>query len=164
MTSYYIFYLMDKFHLSVQNAQIHLFIFLFSVAAGTLIGGPVGDRIGRKYVIWFSILGVTPFTLLLPYTNLVWTTILSACIGVILASAFSAILVYAQDLVPGKVGLIAGLFYGLAFGMGGIGSAVLGKMADHTGIQHVFRVCAFLPLLGLLTGFLPDIESKKKLP
>lgn len=162
MSSYYIFYLMDKFHLSIQNAQIHLFIFLFSVAAGTLIGGPVGDRIGRKYVIWFSILGVAPFTLLLPYSNLFWTTILSVSIGVILASAFSAILVYAQDLVPGKVGLIAGLFFGLAFGMGGIGSAVLGKMADHTGIQHVFRLCAFLPLLGLLTGLLPDVESKKK--
>jgi FSR family fosmidomycin resistance protein-like MFS transporter len=162
MTSYYIFYLMDKFHLSVQNAQIHLFIFLFSVAAGTLIGGPVGDRIGRKYVIWFSILGVAPFTLLLPYSDLFWTTILSVFIGMILASAFSAILVYAQDLVPGKVGMIAGLFFGLAFGMGGIGSAVLGKLADHTGIQHVFRLCAFLPLLGLLTGFLPDITGRKR--
>jgi FSR family fosmidomycin resistance protein-like MFS transporter len=161
MTSYYIFYLMDKFHLSVQNAQIHLFIFLFSVAAGTLIGGPVGDKVGRKYVIWFSILGVAPFTLLLPYSNLFWTSVLSVCIGMILASAFSAILVYAQDLVPGKVGLIAGLFFGLAFGMGGIGSAVLGKLADHTGIQHVFRLCAFLPLLGLLTGFLPDPGKKK---
>jgi FSR family fosmidomycin resistance protein-like MFS transporter len=162
MTSYYIFYLMDKFHLSVQNAQIHLFIFLFAVAAGTLIGGPVGDRFGRKYVIWFSILGVAPFTLLLPYSNLLWTMILSVFIGLILASAFSAILVYAQDLVPGKVGMIAGLFYGLAFGMGGIGSAALGQLADHTGIQHVFRLCAFLPLLGLLTGFLPNIAGRKK--
>ncbi len=162
MSSYYIFYLMDKFHLSVQNAQIHLFIFLFAVAAGTLIGGPVGDRIGRKYVIWFSILGVAPFTLLLPYSNLLWTTILSVFIGMILASAFSAILVYAQDLVPGKVGMIAGLFFGLAFGMGGIGSAVLGRLADHTGIQQVFRLCAFLPLLGLLTGFLPNIAGRKK--
>jgi MFS transporter, FSR family, fosmidomycin resistance protein len=161
MTSYYIFFLMDKFHLSVQNAQIHLFIFLFSVAAGTLIGGPVGDRVGRKYVIWFSILGVAPFTLLLPYSNLFWTSILSVFIGMILASAFSAILVYAQDLVPGKVGLIAGLFYGLAFGMGGIGSAVLGKLADRTGIQHVFHLCAFLPLLGLLTAFLPDLRKAK---
>ena len=161
MTSYYIFYLIDKFHQSVQNAQIHLFIFLFSVAAGTLIGGPVGDRVGRKYVIWFSILGVAPFTLLLPYSNLFWTSILSVFIGVILASAFSAILVYAQDLVPGKVGLIAGLFFGLAFGMGGIGSAVLGKMADHTGIQHVFHLCAFLPLLGLLTAFLPDVGKHR---
>lgn len=162
MTSYYIFYLMDKFHLSIQNAQIHLFIFLFSVAAGTLIGGPVGDRIGRKYVIWFSILGVAPFTMLLPYSNLFWTSILSVFIGVILASAFSAILVYAQDLVPGKVGLIAGLFFGLAFGMGGIGSAVLGRMADHTGIQYVFHLCAFLPLLGLLTAFLPDLGRKAR--
>ncbi|HMH23326.1 MAG TPA: MFS transporter [Puia sp.] len=159
MTSYYTFYLMEKFHLSVQNSQIHLFIFLFSVAAGTLIGGPVGDRIGRKYVIWFSILGVAPFTLLLPYSNLFWTSILTVFIGVILSSAFSAILVYAQELVPGKVGMIAGLFFGLAFGMGGIGSAVLGKLADHTGIIYVFHVCAFLPLLGLLTGLLPDIEK-----
>jgi FSR family fosmidomycin resistance protein-like MFS transporter len=159
MTSYYTFYLIDKFHVSVQSAQLHLFIFLFSVAAGTLIGGPVGDRIGRKYVIWFSILGVAPFTLLLPYCSLLWTSILTVFIGVILASAFSAILVYAQELVPGKVGMIAGLFFGLAFGMGGIGSAVLGRMADHSGIQYVFRVCAFLPLLGLLTGFLPNVKK-----
>lgn len=159
MTSYYTFYLMDRFHISVQSSQIHLFIFLFSVAAGTLIGGPVGDRIGRKYVIWFSILGVAPFTLLLPYANLFWTSILTVFIGVILASAFSAILVYAQELVPGKVGLIAGLFFGLAFGMGGVGSAVLGKLADRTSIQHVFHLTAFLPLLGLLTGFLPDLET-----
>lgn len=160
MSSYYTFYLMDKFHVSVQSSQIYLFIFLFSVAAGTLMGGPIGDRIGRKYVIWFSILGVAPFTLLLPYANLFWTGVLTVFIGVILASAFSAILVYAQELVPGKVGMIAGLFFGLAFGMGGIGSAVLGKLADHTSIQHVFHLCAFLPLLGLLTGFLPDVEKK----
>jgi MFS transporter, FSR family, fosmidomycin resistance protein len=160
MTSYYIFYLIDKFHLTVQNAQIHLFIFLFAVAAGTLIGGPVGDRFGRKYVIWFSILGVAPFTLLLPYSDLFWTTVLSVLIGVILASAFSAILVYAQELVPGKVGMIAGLFFGLAFGMGGIGSAVLGRLADHTEIQFVYRLCAFLPLLGLLTAFLPNLEKR----
>ncbi len=159
MTSYYTFYLIDKFHVSVQSAQLHLFIFLFSVAAGTLIGGPVGDRIGRKYVIWFSILGVAPFTLLLPFCSLFWTSILTVFIGVILASAFSAILVYAQELVPGKVGMIAGLFFGLAFGMGGIGSAVLGRLADHSGIQYVFRVCAFLPLLGLLTGFLPNVKK-----
>jgi FSR family fosmidomycin resistance protein-like MFS transporter len=160
MSSYYTFYLMDKFHVSVQSSQMHLFIFLFSVAAGTLIGGPVGDRIGRKYVIWFSILGVAPFTLLLPYMDLFWTSVLTVFIGVILASAFSAILVYAQELVPGKVGMIAGLFFGLAFGMGGIGAAVLGKLADHTGIQYVFHLCAFLPLLGLLTGFLPEVEKK----
>jgi len=160
MSSYYTFYLMDKFHVSVQNSQMHLFLFLFSVAAGTLIGGPVGDRIGRKYVIWFSILGVAPFTLLLPYMDLFWTSVLTVFIGVILASAFSAILVYAQELVPGKVGMIAGLFFGLAFGMGGIGAAVLGKLADHTSIQYVFHLCAFLPLLGLLTGFLPEVEKK----
>jgi FSR family fosmidomycin resistance protein-like MFS transporter len=153
------FYLMEKFHVSVQSSQLHLFLFLFSVAAGTLIGGPIGDRFGRKYVIWFSILGVAPFTLLLPYSNLFWTSVLTVFIGVILASAFSAILVYAQELVPGKVGMIAGLFFGLAFGMGGIGSAVLGKLADHTGIIYVFHLCAFLPLLGLLTGLLPDIEK-----
>jgi FSR family fosmidomycin resistance protein-like MFS transporter len=157
ISSYYTFYLMDKFHVSVQSAQMHLFIFLFSVAAGTLIGGPIGDRIGRKYVIWFSILGVAPFTLLLPHANLFWTSVLTVFIGVILASAFSAILVYAQELVPGKVGMIAGLFFGLAFGMGGIGAAVLGKLADHTSIQYVFRVCAYLPLLGLLTGLLPTL-------
>ncbi|HVW60051.1 MAG TPA: MFS transporter [Puia sp.] len=162
MTSYYTFFLMDKFHVSVQSSQIHLFIFLFSVAAGTVIGGPVGDRIGRKYVIWFSILGVAPFTLLLPYANLFWTSVLTVFIGIILASAFSAILVYAQELVPGKVGMIAGLFFGLAFGMGGIGAAVLGKLADHTGIRYVFHLCSFLPLLGLLTGFLPNIEKSRK--
>jgi FSR family fosmidomycin resistance protein-like MFS transporter len=162
MTSYYTFYLIDKFHLSVQSSQIHLFIFLFSVAAGTLMGGPIGDRFGRKYVIWFSILGVAPFTLLLPYANLFWTTVLTVFIGVILASAFSAILVYAQELVPGKVGLIAGLFFGLAFGMGGIGSAVLGRLADRTSIQYVFHLTAFLPLLGLLTGFLPDVEKPSR--
>jgi len=161
MSSYYTFFLMDKFHVSVQSSQMHLFIFLFSVAAGTLIGGPIGDRIGRKYVIWFSILGVAPFTLLLPYANLFWTSVLTVFIGVILASAFSAILVYAQELVPGKVGMIAGLFFGLAFGMGGIGAAVLGKLADHTSISYVFHLCSFLPLLGLLTGLLPATGSAK---
>ena len=159
MSSYYTFFLIDKFHVSVQTSQMMLFLFLFAVAAGTLIGGPVGDRIGRKYVIWFSILGVAPFTLLLPYANLFFTGVLSVCIGLILASAFSAILVYAQELVPGKVGLIAGLFFGLAFGMGGIGAAVLGRLADRTSIDHVFHLCAWLPLLGLLTGFLPDTSK-----
>ncbi len=162
MSSYYTFFLIDKFQVSVQTSQMFLFLFLFSVAAGTLIGGPVGDRIGRKYVIWASILGVAPFTLLLPYANLFWTGVLSVAVGVILSSAFSAILVYAQELVPGKVGLIAGLFFGLAFGMGGIGAAVLGRLADHTSIRHVFRLCAFLPLLGLLTGFLPSATTTMK--
>ncbi len=161
MSSYFTFFLIGKFHVSVQAAQVHLFIFLLAVAGGTMIGGPVGDRIGRKYVIWASILGVAPFTLLLPYASLFWTTILSVLIGIILSSAFSAILVYAQELVPGKVGMISGLFFGLAFGMGGIGSAVLGELADHTSIFYVYQVCSFLPLLGLLAGFLPDIERAK---
>jgi MFS transporter, FSR family, fosmidomycin resistance protein len=161
MVSYLTFYLIEKFQVSVQHAQIFLFIFLFAVAAGTLLGGPLGDRFGRKYVIWFSILGVAPFTLLLPHTNLFWTAILTVIIGVILASAFSAILVYAQELLPGKVGMISGLFFGFAFGMGGLGSAVLGVLADHKGIIYVYQVCAFLPLIGLLTGFLPNIGGRK---
>ena len=161
LSSYYTFYLIDKFHLPVQAAQMHLFVFLAAVAAGTIIGGPVGDRIGRKYVIWVSILGVAPFTLLLPYANLFWTGVLTVVIGVILASAFSAILVYAQELMPGKVGMVSGLFFGFAFGMGGIGAAVLGKLADPTSIAYVYKVCAFLPLIGLLTVFLPDIEGKR---
>ena len=144
----------------MQAAQLHLFVFQFAVAAGTIVGGPVGDRIGRKYVIWFSILGAAPFTLLLPYVGLPVTTVLSILIGLILSSAFSAILVYAQELVPGKVGLISGLFFGFAFGMGGIGSAVLGRLADVTSIAFMFRVCAFLPLIGLIAGLLPDIERK----
>lgn len=161
MTNYYTFYLIDKFKLPVGTAQVYLFIFLFAIAAGTFIGGPLGDRIGRKYVIWISILGVAPFTLLLPHVNLLWTAVLSVFIGVILSSAFSAILVYAQELVPGKVGMIAGLFFGLAFGMAGIGSAVLGRLADHTSINHVFHLCAWLPLIGLLTWLLPDVERKR---
>ena len=163
MTSYYTFYLINKFGVSVQNSQVHLFIFLGAVAAGTFIGGPLGDKFGRKYVIWFSILGVAPFTLLLPYASLFWTSILSVVIGFILASAFSAILVYAQELLPGKIGTVSGLFFGFAFGMGGIGSAVLGVLADHTSISYVYKVCAFLPLIGIITGFLPDIGSKKRL-
>ena len=162
LTSYYTFYLIAKFHLSVQNAQVHLFLFLFSVATGALIGGPVGDRFGRKYVIWASILGVAPFTLLLPRAGLFGTEILTVLIGLILSSAFSAILVYAQELVSGRVGLISGLFFGLAFGLGGIGSAVLGRLADHTSIHFVFRVCAFLPLLGVCAGFLPDLNGWRK--
>ena len=157
MTSYFTFYLIEKFHLSVQEAQLHLFLFLFSVAAGTIIGGHLGDRFGRKYVIWGSILGVAPFTILLPYANLFWTGALTIVIGLILASAFSAILVYAQELVPGKVGLVSGLFFGFAFGMGGLGSAALGRLADQTSINFVFLVCSFLPLIGLLTAFLPNI-------
>jgi FSR family fosmidomycin resistance protein-like MFS transporter len=164
MTSYFTFYLMGKFRLSVQEAQLHLFLFLFSVAAGTIIGGHLGDRFGRKYVIWGSILGVAPFTLLLPYANLFWTGALTIVIGVILASAFSAILVYAQELVPGKVGLISGLFFGFAFGMGGLGSAALGRLADQTSINFVFLVCSFLPLIGLLTAFLPDLARKSREP
>ncbi|WP_276483307.1 MFS transporter [Paraflavitalea pollutisoli] len=162
MSSYFTFYLIDKFHLSVAQSQVYLFIFLGSVAAGTLLGGPLGDRFGRKYIIWISILGVAPFTLLLPHANLFWTAILSAIIGVILASAFSAILVYAQELVPGKVGMIAGLFFGFAFGMGGLGSALLGKLADNTSINYVFTVCAYLPLIGIVTAFLPNLGGKKK--
>ena len=160
-TSYYTFYLIERFHLSVQAAQLHLFVFLFAVAAGTIIGGPVGDRIGRKRVIWASIAGVAPFALVLPYVDLAWTTALSLVIGFIIASAFSAILVYAQDLVPGKVGMISGLFFGLAFGMAGIGAALLGKLADMTSIDFVYRVCSFLPLIGLLTWFLPNLEHKR---
>jgi MFS transporter, FSR family, fosmidomycin resistance protein len=160
ISSYFTFYLMDKFHLSLQSAQLHLFIFLGAGAAGTFAGGPIGDRIGRKYVIWASILGVLPFTLLLPYVNLLWTTVLSIVIGMILASAFSAILVYAQDLVPGRVGMISGLFFGFAFGLGGVGAALLGKLADLTSLTFVYHVCAFLPAIGILTAFLPDLEPE----
>src|SRR5205085_9059476 len=144
------FYLISKFHISVQSAQLYLFVFLGAVAAGTIIGGPVGDRVGRKVVIWCSILGVLPFTLLLPYASLFWTAILTVVIGVILASAFSAILVYAQELLPGKIGLVSGLFFGFAFGMGGLRSAVLGALADRTSIEYVYKICAYLPLIGLL--------------
>ena len=160
--SYYTFYLITKFGISVQSAQLHLFLFQFAVAAGTLIGGPVGDRIGRKWVIWGSILGVAPFTLALPYVGLPATTILAFPIGVILASAMPSILVYAQELLPGNLGLISGLFFGFAFGMGGIGSAVLGTIADHTSIQHVYTLTAFLPLLGLIAVFLPNLDSRGK--
>jgi MFS transporter, FSR family, fosmidomycin resistance protein len=158
LTNYYTFYLIHKFHLSIQGAQFHLFLFLFAVALGTILGGPIGDRYGRKLVIWVSILGVAPFTLALPHANLFWTGVLTVVIGIILASAFSAILVYAQELVPGKVGLISGLFFGLAFGMAGIGSAILGDLADHTSIEYGFRLCAYLPLIGLLTAFLPNVR------
>ena len=159
VSSYYTFFLIERFGLSVQSAQLHLFVFLGAVAAGTIIGGPVGDRLGRKWVIWASILGVLPFTLALPYVNLFWTGVLSVAIGVILASAFSAILVFAQELVPGRVGMVSGLFFGFAFGTAGIGAALLGDLADRGGIELVYRLCSYLPALGLLTAFLPDIES-----
>ena len=162
LTNYYTFYLIEKFHVSVQASQIGLFVFLFAVAAGTIIGGPVGGRIGRKLVIWISILGVAPFSLLLPHVGLTGTVVLTVFIGLILASAFSAILVYAQELVPGNVGLMAGLFFGLAFGAAGIGSVLLGHLADHTSIRHVFQVSAFFPLLGLLTAFLPEVEVRRR--
>jgi FSR family fosmidomycin resistance protein-like MFS transporter len=160
ITSYYSFYLIEKFHLPVQTAQLYLFVFLLAIALGTLVGGPVGDRIGRKRVIWSSILGVAPFTLALPYANLPWTGILSFLIGLILASAFSAILVFAQELMPGKVGAVSGLFFGFAFGMGGIGAAVLGVLADRHGIEFVYHLCAFLPLLGIFAAFLPNLEHR----
>jgi len=159
LSSYYTFYLMQKFQLTAQDAQLHLFVFLGAVAVGTLAGGPIGDRIGRRYVIWGSILGVLPFTLLLPHANLFWTTMLTVVIGLVLASAFSAIIVYAQELVPGRTGVIAGLFFGFAFGMGGLGAAVLGELADHVGIEAVYDLCAFLPVIGLLAWFLPALEQ-----
>ena len=159
LTSYYTFYLISKFHVGVRTAQLDLFVFLAAVAAGTILGGPVGDRIGPKYVIWGSILGVFPFTLLLPYATLFWTPILTVVIGLILASAFSAILVYAQELIPGRVGLISGVFFGFAFGMGGLGAALLGQLADRIGIEAVYRICAFLPLIGVLAAFLPDPKT-----
>lgn len=161
LTSYYTFYLIGRFGLTAQQAQLYLFLFLFAVAAGTILGGPIGDRYGRKKVIWVSILGTAPFTLLLPSMGLVGTALLSVVIGVILASAFSAILVYAQELMPGKVGLISGVFFGFAFGVAGIGSALLGALADHTSINYIFQLCSYLPLLGLLTAFLPNLEPGK---
>ncbi|MEP7305832.1 MAG: MFS transporter [Acidobacteriota bacterium] len=162
LTSYYTFYLISKFHVSVRTAQFDLFIFLGAVAAGTILGGPIGDRLGRKYVIWGSILGVLPFTLLLPHASLFWTPVLTMVIGLILASAFSAIVVYAQELVPGRVGLISGVFFGFAFGMGGLGAAVMGLLADRVGIETVYAMCAFLPMIGLLAAFLPDVETTSR--
>jgi FSR family fosmidomycin resistance protein-like MFS transporter len=160
LTSYYTFYLMRRFHTSVENAQLHLFAFLAAVAVGTVAGGPIGDRFGRKYVIWFSILGALPFTLLLPFANLFWTGPITLMIGLILASAFPAIVVFAQELFPGKVGMISGLFFGFAFGMGGLGAAALGWLADVSGIETVYRVCAFLPLIGLTAAWLPTLERR----
>ena len=160
MSSYFTFYLIEKFGLSVQDAQFHLVLFLVSCAIGTLIGGPLGDKFGRKYVIWFSVLGAAPFTLLLPYMDLFWTGVLSVVIGIIISSAFPAILVYAQELLPKKLGMVSGLFYGFAFGMGGLGSALLGNLADHTSITYVYNLCAFLPLIGIIAFFLPNLKKK----
>jgi MFS transporter, FSR family, fosmidomycin resistance protein len=162
LTSYYTFFLISKFKIPVQSAQVYLFVFLGAVALGTFMGGPIGDRVGRKYVIWASILGVLPFTLIMPYVNLLWTVIFSVIIGLILSSAFSAIVVYAQELLPGRVGMISGLFFGLAFGIAGIAAAVLGEVADRTSITFVYKICAFLPLIGLLTAFLPDMADGRK--
>lgn len=161
INSYYTFYLIHKFGISVQASQFYLFAFLFSVAVGTLVGGPIGDKVGRKYVIWVSILGAAPFTLVMPYMGLMGTCVMSIFIGLIISSAFSAILVYAQELLPGKVGMIAGLFFGLAFGIAGIASAVLGNIADDKGIEYVYHVCSWLPLIGIVTGFLPNLGKRK---
>jgi FSR family fosmidomycin resistance protein-like MFS transporter len=161
LTSYFTFYLIHRFAVSVQVAQLHLFVFLGAVAVGTIAGGPLGDRFGRKHVIWFSILGALPFTLLLPHASLFWTGPLTVMIGLILASAFPAIVVFAQELVPGKIGMISGLFFGFSFGMGGIGAAVLGEVADRSGIEMVYAVCAFLPAIGLLAVFLPNTKERK---
>ncbi|MBA1431485.1 MFS transporter [Pseudomonas orientalis] len=159
LTSYFTFYLIEKFQLSVASSQMYLFLFLGAVAVGTFAGGPIGDRIGRKKVIWFSILGAAPFTLALPYVDLFWTAVLSVVIGFIIASAFSAIVVFAQELVPGNVGMIAGIFFGLMFGFSGIGAALLGLLADHHGIEYVYKICSFLPLAGILTIFLPSTKG-----
>ena len=159
LSSYYTFYLMHKFGVSVQQSQIFLFVFLLATAAGTLMGGPIGDRIGRKYVIWMSILGTAPFSILMPHVSLAWTVVLSFCVGFMLSSAFPAILLYAQELLPNKLGLISGLFFGFAFGIAGIASAVLGDMADHYGIEAVYNICAYMPLLGLVTWFLPNLKK-----
>jgi FSR family fosmidomycin resistance protein-like MFS transporter len=159
LSNYYTFYLIKKFNVSVASSQRHLFLFLLSAAVGTIIGGPIGDRFGRRLVIWFSILGVLPFTLLLPHLNLFWTTVVTIPIGLILASAFSAIVVFAQDLLPGRVGMVSGIFFGLAFGLGGVGAAALGWLADRTGIEYVYQLCAYLPAIGLLTWLLPDVKK-----
>lgn len=162
-SNFYTFYLMAKFNLGIRSAQLHLFLYLGAAAAGTVLGGPIGDRIGRKRVIWASILGVLPFSLALPYAGLAWTTALTVIIGLVLSSAFSAILVYAQELVPGNVGLISGLFFGLAFGLGGVGAALLGALADRTSIAYVYQVCSYLPILGILTAFLPEYGRARHL-
>ena len=159
LSSYYTFYVIDKFHLTIQQAQYHMFIYLFAYAFGTILGGPLGDKIGRKYVIWFSVFGATPFALLLPYVNLFWTDVLMIIIGIIISSAFPAMLVYAQELVPKKLGMISGLFYGFAFGMAALGSALLGILADHTSIQFVYQMCSYLPIIGIVCYFLPNLKK-----
>ena len=161
LTSYYTFYLIDKFDVTVQESQFYLFIFLLATAIGTLMGGPLGDKIGRKYVIWLSIVGAAPFSLLMPHANLEWTIILSFCVGLMLSSAFPAILLYAQELLPTKLGMVSGLFFGFAFGVAGVASAVLGNIADKTSIEFVYKICAFMPLLGLVTFFLPNLKKKQ---
>jgi MFS transporter, FSR family, fosmidomycin resistance protein len=161
LSSYYTFYLIGKFHLSIQNAQYHLFIYLIAYALGTILGGPLGDKIGRKYVIWLSVFGAFPFALLLPYVNLFWTDVLMIIIGIIISSAFPAIIVYAQELLPKKIGMVSGLFYGYAFGMGALGSACLGILADHTSIQYVYTICSYLPLIGVICYFLPNLKKQK---
>lgn len=160
LSSYYQFYIIDKFNLTIQQAQYHMFIYLIAYAIGTILGGPLGDKIGRKYVIWLSVFGATPFALLLPYVNLFWTDVLMVVIGIIISSAFPAILVYAQELVPKKLGMVSGLFYGFAFGMGALGSALLGRLADITSIQYVYHVCSYLPIIGIICYFLPNLKKK----
>ncbi|WP_284652362.1 MFS transporter [Flavobacterium terrisoli] len=160
LSTYYTFYVIDKFHLSIREAQYHMFIYLIAYAAGTILGGPLGDKIGRKYVIWLSVFGAAPFALLLPYVNLFWTDVLMVIIGIIISSAFPAILVYAQELLPRKLGMVSGLFYGFAFGMGALGSALLGTLADYTSIQYVYHVCSFLPLIGIICYFLPNLKKR----
>lgn len=160
LSTYYTFYVIDKFHLSIKEAQVHMFIYLLAYAAGTILGGPLGDKIGRKYVIWLSVFGAAPFALLLPYVNLFWTDVLMVIIGIIISSAFPAILVYAQELLPKKLGMISGLFYGFAFGMGALGSALLGKLADYTSIQYVYHICSFLPVIGVICYFLPNLKKR----
>ncbi len=160
LSSYYTFYLIDKFHLSIKGAQYHMFIYLLAYAAGTILGGPLGDKIGRKYVIWFSVFGATPFALLLPYVDLFWTDVLMIVIGIIISSAFPAIIVYAQELLPKKIGMVSGLFYGYAFGMGALGSALLGILADYSSIQYVYKICSYLPIIGVICYFLPNLNKK----
>lgn len=160
LSTYYTFYIMDKFNLSIQQAQFHMFLYLFAIVVGTIIGGPLGDKFGRKYVIWFSVFGAAPFALLLPHVNLFYTDVLMVVIGIIISSAFPAIIVYAQELLPKKLGMVSGLFYGFAFGMGALGSALLGKLADATSIQYVYQVCSFLPLMGIICYFLPNLKKK----